>query len=62
MDAQHVVAVGDGANDLDMVTSAGVGVAFCAKPALAEQADLIIRHRHLGLISYALGMKHTDLR
>lgn len=62
VDAQHVVAVGDGANDLDMVTSAGVGVAFCAKPALAEQADLIIRHRHLGLISYALGMKHTDLR
>lgn len=56
--AQNVVAVGDGANDLDMVTSAGVGVAFCAKPALAEQADLIIKHRNLGLISYALGMQH----
>lgn len=57
--AQNVVAVGDGANDLDMVTSAGVGVAFCAKPALAEQADLVIRHRNLDLISYALGMKHA---
>ncbi|MGO1522139.1 MAG: phosphoserine phosphatase SerB [Nesterenkonia sp.] len=59
-DVQNVVAVGDGANDLDMVTSAGVGVAFCAKPALAEQADLVIKHRHLGLIGYALGLSAKD--
>lgn len=53
---QDVVAVGDGANDLDMVSAAGVGVAFCAKPALAEQADLVIRHRSMELIVYALGL------
>ncbi len=53
---QNVVAVGDGANDLDMVRTAGMGVAFCAKPALAEQADLVIRHRSMELISYALGL------
>ncbi|GAB3188766.1 hypothetical protein GCM10027061_08440 [Nesterenkonia suensis] len=53
---ESVVAVGDGANDLDMVTTAGVGVAFCAKPALAEEADLVIRHRSLELVSLALGL------
>ncbi|GAA1169957.1 phosphoserine phosphatase SerB [Nesterenkonia xinjiangensis] len=54
--AASVVAVGDGANDLDMVTAAGVGVAFCAKPALAEHADLVIRHRSLELVGLALGL------
>ncbi|MBE1513839.1 phosphoserine phosphatase SerB [Nesterenkonia halotolerans] len=52
----NVVAVGDGANDLDMITAAGVGIAFCAKPALEEQADLVIRHRSFELISLALGL------
>lgn len=59
IDAHNVVAVGDGANDLDMVTSAGVGVAFCAKPALADRADLSIRHRNLQLVSFALGFGLT---
>lgn len=53
---EQVVAIGDGANDLDMVTAAGVGVAFCPKPALAEQADLVIRHRSLELVALALGL------
>ncbi len=52
----QVVAVGDGANDLDMVQAAGVGVAFCAKPALAERADVVISHRSLELVSLALGL------
>lgn len=56
LSVQNVVAVGDGANDLDMVTAAGTGVAFCAKPALAEQADMAIRHRSMELIAYSLGL------
>ncbi|WP_417667074.1 phosphoserine phosphatase SerB [Pseudidiomarina sp.] len=38
----QTLAVGDGANDIPMLTAAGFGVAFCAKPALREIADLVI--------------------
>lgn len=41
----RTVAIGDGANDLDMVAAAGVGVAFNAKPVLAEAADAVVRGR-----------------
>lgn len=36
------VAIGDGANDLDMLGLAGLGIAYCAKPVTAEQADATI--------------------
>lgn len=38
----QTLAVGDGANDIPMLTAAGFGIAFCAKPALQEIADLVI--------------------
>lgn len=56
VDPASVVAIGDGANDLDMVHAAGVGVAFCAKPALADAADLNVIHRNLDLVRFALGL------
>jgi len=40
IDLRHTVAIGDGANDLDMLAAAGIGVAFRAKPALRARADL----------------------
>lgn len=40
--ASRVVAIGDGANDREMVEAAGVGIAFRAKPALREVADVVI--------------------
>ena len=43
----NTVAVGDGANDIDMIQNAGVGIAFCAKPALIEVADRVISTRDL---------------
>ena len=41
------VAVGDGANDISMIESAGYGIAFNAKPALKENADIIVETRDL---------------
>ena len=43
----NTVAIGDGANDIDMIQSAGIGIAFCAKPALIEVADRVISTRDL---------------
>ena len=39
---ERTVAVGDGANDLGMITTAGLGVAFCAKPIVVERADAAV--------------------
>ncbi len=38
----RTVALGDGANDLDMIRAAGIGIAFNAKPIVAEQADYAV--------------------
>ena len=46
----HTIAVGDGANDIDMVEAAAIGVAFAAKPALQAVSDVIIEERDLRLV------------
>ena len=50
LDLIHTIAVGDGANDIAMIETAGVGIAFCAKPALIEVADVSINTRDLKLV------------
>ena len=47
---ERTVAVGDGANDLGMITAAGLGVAFCAKPIVVEQADAAVHVRDLSAV------------
>lgn len=42
VETDRTVAVGDGANDLDMMATAQLGIAFCAKPAVRERADAAI--------------------
>lgn len=44
LDAAHVIAIGDGANDRAMLAAAGLGVAYRPKPALAAVADGVIAH------------------
>lgn len=44
------ITTGDGANDLSMFKFAGTKIAFCAKPVLEQQADIIIKEKDLTLI------------
>lgn len=53
---ERTVAVGDGANDIDMIRAAGTGIAFCAKPALREVADVRIDERDLAAVLPAIGV------
>lgn len=41
----RTIAIGDGANDIDMVTAAGFGIAYNAKPLLCDAADAVVRDR-----------------
>jgi len=43
----QIIAIGDGANDVEMIQLADVGIAFCAKPALKGAADIVIDKRDL---------------
>ena len=54
------IAVGDGANDLDMIKLAGTGVALHAKPAVAAQARVRIDHGDLTALLYLQGYKRAD--
>src|SRR5215472_10859795 len=51
----QTVAVGDGANDLDMIAAAGLGIAFNAKPVVRSAADTSLSVPHLDAILYLLG-------
>ncbi|MFN0023765.1 MAG: HAD hydrolase family protein, partial [Parvularculaceae bacterium] len=55
------MAVGDGANDLDMIGAAGLGVAYRAKPKVAAAADASILHADLTALHYAQGIAAGDL-
>ena len=52
----QTVAVGDGANDLDMIAAAGLGVAFNAKPVVRDAADTSLSVPYLDAILYLLGI------
>jgi phosphoserine phosphatase len=57
----QTVAVGDGANDLDMIAAAGLGVAFNAKPAVRDAADTSLSVPYLDAILYLLGISSDDV-
>ncbi|MGU3650417.1 phosphoserine phosphatase SerB [Mycolicibacterium sp. A43C] len=57
----QTVAVGDGANDIDMLSAAGLGVAFNAKPALREVADASLSHPYLDTVLFLLGVTRGEI-
>nr|WP_197381072.1 phosphoserine phosphatase SerB [Mycolicibacterium mengxianglii] len=58
---EQTVAVGDGANDIDMLSAAGLGVAFNAKPALREVADASLSYPYLDTVLFILGVTRGEI-
>lgn len=56
----QTMAVGDGANDLDMIKAAGMGVALHAKPVVAAEAGIRIDHGDLTALLYLQGFAEED--
>ena len=54
--AAATLAVGDGANDIPMITEAGLGIAYHAKPKAAAAADAAVRHGDLTVLLWAQGI------
>jgi phosphoserine phosphatase len=57
----QTVAVGDGANDLDMLAAAGLGIAFNAKPIVVEAADTALHVPYLDAVLFVLGIRRDDV-
>jgi phosphoserine phosphatase len=57
----QTVAIGDGANDLDMIAAAGLGVAFNAKPVVRDAADTSVSVPYLDAVLYLLGISSDDV-
>ncbi|WP_421722884.1 phosphoserine phosphatase SerB [Bauldia sp.] len=57
---EDTLAVGDGANDIAMVSAAGLGVAYHAKPKLADVADARIDHADLTALLYLQGYRRDE--
>jgi phosphoserine phosphatase len=57
----RTIAVGDGANDLDMLNAAALGIAFNAKPYVRERADSALTSPYLDTILYVMGISRTEI-
>jgi phosphoserine phosphatase len=58
---EQCVAVGDGANDIDMLSTAGLGIAFNAKPALRAVADTALSLPYLDVVLFVLGITRDEV-
>jgi phosphoserine phosphatase len=61
IDLSQTVAVGDGANDLDMLAAAGLGIAFNAKPVVRDQADTAVTVPYLDALLFILGVTREEV-
>ena len=58
--ARETLAIGDGANDMDMIAAAGLGIAFHAKPKVAAAAPARVDHGDLTALLYVQGYRKTE--
>jgi phosphoserine phosphatase len=56
-----VIAIGDGANDLDMLSAAGLGIAYNAKPVVQRAAHTAVNVPYLDTIMYLLGISREEI-
>ncbi len=61
VDIADTVAIGDGANDIDMLKVAGIGIAFNAKPILQSVADISLNTPNLDHALYLIGLSKSEL-
>jgi len=61
VDLADTVAIGDGANDLDMIALAGLGIAFNAKPVVRASADTSVNTPYLDSVLYLLGIPRNEI-
>jgi phosphoserine phosphatase len=57
----QTIAIGDGANDVDMIATAGLGVAFNAKPLVRDAADTAVNVPYLDTVLYLLGISREEV-
>lgn len=57
----NTIAIGDGANDLDMIAAAGLGIAFNAKPSVQAVADSALNAPYLDSVLFILGINREDI-
>jgi phosphoserine phosphatase len=61
VDPSATIAIGDGANDLDMLAAAGLGIAFNAKPVVQQAADTTVNVPFLDAVIYLLGISREEV-
>ena len=57
----RTIAIGDGANDLDMLDAAGLGIAFNAKPVVQAAADTAVNAPYLDSVLFLLGITREEI-